>query len=89
MGVGWDAAVLERVAAGCCAGPTGEDEFDTIAGLLGTIAVVTGVIPAGVPEYDGDVVSIEGWILGRAATAVLEDGGGGRVHRAGSRSSGD
>jgi len=66
LGVGWDAAVLARVTAGCSAGPSGEDEFDAIAGVLGTIAVVTGVVPAGVPADDDAVVSTEGWILGRA-----------------------
>jgi len=67
LGVGWDDAVRDRVSAGCSAGPAGEDEFDAIAGVLGMIAVVTGVIAPGVPADDPDVTATEGWILGRRA----------------------
>lgn len=66
LGVRWDAAVRARVAAGCSAGPAGEDEFDATVGLLGMIGVLTGAIKAGVPGGDDAVVSTEGWILGRA-----------------------
>jgi hypothetical protein len=66
LGVRWDDAVRGRVSAGCSNGPDGEDEFDAIAGVLGMIAVVTGVIPPGVPAADPAVTAIEGWILGRA-----------------------
>jgi hypothetical protein len=66
LGVRWDAAVRERVAAGCSAGPEGEDEFDAVIGLLGMIGVLTGAIEPGVPAGDHAVVSTEGWILGRA-----------------------
>jgi hypothetical protein len=67
LGVGWDAAIARRVAAGCADGPAGEDEFDAVVGVLGMIAVVTGVIPAGVPDDDPAVLTTEGWILGRAS----------------------
>ena len=66
LGVRWDEAVRGRVSAGCSDGPAGEDEFDAIAGVLGMIAVVTGIIAPGVPAEDPDVTATEGWILGRA-----------------------
>jgi hypothetical protein len=67
LGVDWDAGVLRRVRAGCDAGPTGEDEFDAVVGVLGMISVVTGAVAPGVPAGDPAVTSTEGWILGRAA----------------------
>ena len=67
LGVSWDDGVRDRVSAGCSDGPAGEDEFDAIAGVLGMIAVVTGVIAPGVPADDPDVTGTEGWILGRRA----------------------
>ena len=66
LGVCWDDAVRGRVSAGCSDGPDGEDEFDAIAGVLGLIAVATGVIGPGLPPADPAVTAIEGWILGRA-----------------------
>lgn len=67
LGVRWASAVRARVSAGCSEGPAGEDEFDAIAGVLGMIAVVTGVIAPGVPSDDPAVTATEGWILGRAS----------------------
>jgi hypothetical protein len=66
LGVSWDAGIRQRVAAGFAAGPTGEDEFDAVIGLLGMIAVVTGAIDAGLPAGDPAVLATEGWMLGRA-----------------------
>jgi hypothetical protein len=66
LGVSWEAAIGPRVAAGLAAGPHGEDEFDAVVGLLGTISVLLGAVPAGVPPDDA-VRTVEGWILGRAA----------------------
>jgi hypothetical protein len=66
LGVGWDAGIRRRAAAGFSAGPVGEDEFDAVVGLLGLISVVTGAIPPGVPPGDPAVLATEGWILGRA-----------------------
>lgn len=65
LGVGWEASIRRRVTAGLSGGPTGEDEFDSIIGMLGMIGVVTGTIPAGTPSDDPDVVTTEGWVLGR------------------------
>jgi hypothetical protein len=67
LGVGWDQGIRQRVAEGFAAGPTGEDEFDAVIGLLGLIAVVTGAIGAGLPPGDPAVLTVEGWMLGRAA----------------------
>jgi hypothetical protein len=70
LGVGWDASIRRRVTAGWHDGPTGEDEFDSVVGLLGMLSVVTGTIPAGPPPGDAAVYATEGWILGRASQAV-------------------
>jgi hypothetical protein len=67
LGVSWDAAVGQRVTDGCDSGPTGEDEFDAVIGVLGMISVLTGAVPPGVPADDQAVLETEGWILGRAA----------------------
>jgi hypothetical protein len=65
--VSWDPGIRRRVQDGLSPGPDGEDEFDAVIGLLGMIAVITGVIPSGEPGDDPAVTSIEGWILGRPA----------------------
>jgi hypothetical protein len=65
LGVTWQADVLSRVRSGFSAQADGEDEFDAVIGLLGMIAVVTGVIPAGEPGDDPAIAAVEGWILGR------------------------
>jgi len=66
LGVSWEAVIRRRVVAGLSDGPTGEDEFDAVVGVLGVISVVTGEIPAGPPPDDNAVFATEGWILGRA-----------------------
>jgi hypothetical protein len=66
LAVGWNPAVRRRVSAGFAAGPAGEDEFDSVIGMLGMIAVVAGAIPAGPPPGDPALAATEGWILGRA-----------------------
>ena len=63
--VSWEPGILRRVEEGFCAGPNGEDEFDSVVGLLGMIGVVRAVIPAGEPVGDPAIASVEGWILGR------------------------
>ena len=70
LGVSWDGDVMERVTEGCSGGPTGEDEFDAVVGVLGMISVVTGAVAPGVPADDPAVTAIEGWILGRASSAA-------------------
>jgi hypothetical protein len=67
LGVGWAPDVLRRVTAGFSDGPAGEDEFDCVVGVLGMIGVVTGATPVGLPPDDPAVLTIEGWILGRAS----------------------
>jgi hypothetical protein len=66
LAVSWDPAIRRRAEAGFAAGPTGEDEFDSVVGVLGMIAVVTGTIAAGPPPGDPALATTEGWILGRA-----------------------
>jgi hypothetical protein len=68
LAVGWDEGIRRRAEGGFSAGPTGEDEFDAVVGMLGLISVVTGARPAGVPPDDPAVLAVEGWILGRPAT---------------------
>jgi hypothetical protein len=70
LGVGWDASIRRRVTAGLHDGPAGEDEFDSVVGLLGMLSVVTGTIPAGPPPDDAAVYATEGWILGRASEGI-------------------
>jgi hypothetical protein len=65
LGIGWDESIRRRAGAGFSAGPTGEDEFDAVVGMLGLIGVVTGAVPAGTPPDDAAVLATEGWILGR------------------------
>lgn len=67
LGVAWDAGVRSRLEGGLSPGPDGEDEFDAVIGLLGMIAVITGVIASGEPRDDPAVITTEGWILGRSA----------------------
>ncbi len=79
LGVGWAADVRRRVNAGFCDGPAGEDEFDCVVGMLGMIGVVAGAIPAGLPAGDPAVVTIEGWMLGRASGGPHAAGKGASV----------
>lgn len=67
LGVTWEAGVRARLADGLSPGPDGEDEFDAVIGLLGMIAVISGVMPSGEPRDDPAVTTTEGWILGRPA----------------------
>ncbi|HUY44276.1 MAG TPA: hypothetical protein VMV92_00905 [Streptosporangiaceae bacterium] len=71
LGVTWDAAILRRVEEGFSGGRNGEDEFDSVLGLLAMIGVVTGTIPAGEPGDDPAVITTEGWILGRPPVSGL------------------
>ena len=75
LGVSWDGDVLQRVTDGCCGGPTGEDEFDAVVGVLGMISVVTGAVSPGVPADDPAVTAVEGWILGRAGAGTAVQSG--------------
>jgi hypothetical protein len=74
LGIQWSASVLSRVEAGFSDGHNGEDEFDSVVGLLGMAAIVTAHLTPGVPDDDPEVQRVEGWILGRqplgAAAAV-------------------
>jgi hypothetical protein len=65
LAVTWRDEIHARVVAGFSNDADGEDEFDAVVGLLGMIAVVTGVLASGEPSDDEAVVNIEGWILGR------------------------
>jgi hypothetical protein len=68
LGVTWHPGILRRVEEGFSDGANGEDEFDSVIGLLAMIGVVTGAIPAGEPLDDAAITTIEGWILGRSQT---------------------
>jgi hypothetical protein len=68
LGVTWHPGILRRVEEGFSDGANGEDEFDSVIGLLAMIGVVTGAIPAGEPLGDSAITTIEGWILGRSQT---------------------
>ncbi len=63
----WSPDVLRRVEEGFSSGANGEDEFDAVVGLLGMVAVATGVLASGEPDNDLAVTDVEGWILGRLA----------------------
>jgi hypothetical protein len=67
LGVTWRPEILQRVEIGFSDDINGEDEFDAVVGLLGMIAVVTGALESGEPRDDLAVLSVEGWILGRAS----------------------
>jgi len=43
----------------------GEDRFDAVVGLLGLLAIVLGMIPDATPYDDPEILSVEGWIVGR------------------------
>jgi hypothetical protein len=66
LDVTWDAGILRRVEEGFSAGKNGEDEFDSVIGLLALIGVVAGTIPAGEPHDQPAIATTEGWILGRS-----------------------
>lgn len=70
LAVSWQPDIRHRVEAGFSADINGEDEFDAVVGLLGMIAVVTAAIESGEPSDDPAVLSVEGWILGRAPDAI-------------------
>ncbi len=75
LGVTWHPGILCRVEEGFSDGANGEDEFDSVTGLLAMIAVVTGALPAGEPLDDPAITTTEGWILGRSkASAQYADG---------------
>ena len=58
--------VAAQVADGFGSDREGEDRFDALVGLLGMIAVLTGVRSEGTPA-SSEITSVEGWILGQAA----------------------
>lgn len=60
---------LAQAARTGFSGRTGEDDFDTVAGLLAMLDVVDGRLPAGEPEEDF-LRGVEGWILGRPQAAA-------------------
>jgi hypothetical protein len=66
LDVTWDADILRRVEEGFSAGKNGEDEFDSVIGLLALIGVVARTIPAGEPREHPAIATTEGWILGRS-----------------------
>jgi hypothetical protein len=70
--VSWDSRICGRVEEGFSDGPHGEDEFDAVIGLLAMISVVTGTLPSGEPRDDPAISTVEGWILGRAASPGRE-----------------
>jgi hypothetical protein len=70
LGVGWDSRIRDRVRAGFSDGPSGEDEFDAVIGLLAMISVVTGALPPGEARDDQAICTVEGWILGRHASSA-------------------
>jgi hypothetical protein len=47
----------------------GEDQFDSVVGILGMLAVILGIRGDGAPE-DKVVRSVEGWILGQKSTEL-------------------
>jgi hypothetical protein len=66
LGVATEPAARAEIADGFGAGPSGEDRFDAVVGLLGMLNIVLGRRPSGEPD-DPIVRRIEGWILGQAA----------------------
>ncbi len=65
--IGLSADLLRQLRDGFGDHATGEDRFDAVAGLLGMLAVVEGILQPGIPD-DANVRQVEGWILGRFAT---------------------
>jgi hypothetical protein len=63
-GVTLDAELQKQINEGFGASRDGEDPFDAIIGLFGTLNVALKRRPPGEP-YDEDVRRIEGWILGQ------------------------
>jgi hypothetical protein len=72
LGVSWKPRIRSRVDEGFSDGANGEDEFDAVIGLLAMISVVTGALPSGEPRDDPAISTVEGWILGRPASATGE-----------------
>lgn len=70
LGVTWRPGILSRVEEGFSDTANGEDEFDSVIGLLAMIGVVTGAVPSGEPLDDPAITSTEGWILGRGHTSA-------------------
>ncbi len=58
------AEMRDQVRSGFGSGPTGEDCFDALVGLLGMLFVLRGLLPDGCPE-DEEIEKVEGWILGQ------------------------
>jgi hypothetical protein len=66
LAITWDTGILRRVEEGFSDGKNGEDEFDSVVGLLAMIGVVIGTIPTGEPHDHLAISTTEGWILGRS-----------------------
>lgn len=66
-------ALLAAIRDGFGGAGDGEDKFDAVIGLLGILAVVCGVVAEGTPGDDEEVIKIEGWILGRPSSPVVDD----------------
>jgi hypothetical protein len=64
LGVDLSPELVAMVEDGFGASATGEDAFDAVVGLLGTIDVVRGHRPADPPASVADACTVEGWILG-------------------------
>ena len=55
----------------------GEDQFDSVVGLLGMLAVVQGIRADGAPK-DEVVKTTEGWIFGQTSKTTSLNGRGDR-----------
>jgi hypothetical protein len=52
------------IGAGFGASAVGEDQFDSLVGVMGIVEVLLGGRGGGAP-LDSDVVNVEGWIFGQ------------------------
>ncbi len=66
MNVHPDKELTDAIKAGFDPRPHGEDQFDSLLGLLNVIAVVDGHAPDGTPD-DPMLRIWEGWVLGQTA----------------------
>jgi hypothetical protein len=47
--------------------PSGEDPFDAVMGALQVIAALEGLVPDAPADLRGQLLAVEGWMLGRPA----------------------